>query len=374
MPKPKIFTGSSLFGDLTLQVQARIDAASALNKRLFDTVVYRQFLDWDDPMIGLDFEEMIGKYNISIAAATIGENSESPIIGTEGIETLKNRVLNHSLTVPLTMTDYRKVLQLLRTNIIPDAQIKQQLINIMWGNTETAVNGVEAKIDLIFLSLLSNCGIFEFNEENNPEGGVRGAIDMNMPKENIATANKPWTKENSDSIDPFEDIQAVLDAADDKSEIGSILLSPQKMSFLTSNKNMKKMIFGSDKSSSILTMAEINQYMEKNEYPTFQKIRRIVRIHKGNTTYKIKPWNGDNIVFVPSGKLGKVKNSYTDSELKPESDVTYSNYGRIRVSEWYVGQTKGTRHGEFTKAESLALPVITEFNDIYTLKTNGGEE
>lgn len=99
-----------------------------------------------------------------------------------------------------------------------------------------------------------------------------------------------------------------------------------------------------------------------------------MRIHKGNTTYRIKPWNGDNIVFVPSGKLGKVKNSYTDSELKPESDVTYSNYGRIRVSEWYVGQTKGTRHGEFTKAESLALPVITEFNDIYTLKTNGGEE
>ena len=374
MPKTNIFTGSSLFGDLTLEVQARIDAASALNKRMFDTVVYRQFLDWDDPMIGLDFEEMIGKYNISIAAATIGENSESPIIGTEGIETLKNRVLNHSLTVPLTMTDYRKVLQLLRTNIIPDAQIKQQLINIMWGNTETAVNGVEAKIDLIFLSLLSNCGVFEFNEKNNPEGGVRGSIDMKMPKENIATANKPWTKENSDSVDPFEDIQAVLDAADDKSEIGTILLSPAKMSFLTSNKNMKKMIFGSDKSSSILTMAEINQYMEKNEYPTFQKIRRNVRIHKGNTTYRIKPWNGDNIVFVPSGKLGKVKNSYTDSELKPESDVTYSNYGRIRVSEWYVGQTKGTRHGEFTKAESLALPVITEFNDIYTLKTNGGEE
>lgn len=374
MSKTNIFTGSSLFGDLTLQVQARIDAASALKKRLFDTVVYRQFLDWDDPMIGLDFEEMIGKYNISIAAATIGENSESPIIGTEGIETLKNRVLNHSLTVPLTMTDYRKVLQLLRTNIIPNAQIKQQLINIMWGNTETAVNGVEAKIDLIFLSLLSNCGVFEFNEKNNPEGGVRGSIDMKMPKENIATANKPWTKENSDSVDPFEDIQAVLDAADDKSEIGTILLSPAKMSFLTSNKNMKKMIFGSDKSSSILTMAEINQYMEKNEYPTFQKIRRNVRIHKGNTTYRIKPWNGDNIVFVPSGKLGKVKNSYTDSELKPESDVTYSNYGRIRVSEWYVGQTKGTRHGEFTKAESLALPVITEFNDIYTLKTNGGEE
>ena len=46
-----------------------------------------------------------------------------------------------------------------------------------------------------------------------------------------------------------------------------------------------------------------------------------------------------------------------------------SNYGRIRVSQWGVGETQGSNGVEFTNAESLSLPVITEMNGIYTLKT-----
>ena len=38
---------SSIFGELTKNVQARIDAASELNKRIFDNVVYRNYLGWD---------------------------------------------------------------------------------------------------------------------------------------------------------------------------------------------------------------------------------------------------------------------------------------------------------------------------------------
>ena len=59
MPNPVLI--SSLFGELTKNVQARIDAASELNKRIFDNVIYRRFMDWDTPTIGLDFEEIIGK-------------------------------------------------------------------------------------------------------------------------------------------------------------------------------------------------------------------------------------------------------------------------------------------------------------------------
>ena len=73
---------SSIFGELTKNVQARIDAASELNKRIFDNVVYRNYLGWDTPTIGLDFEELIGKYNLTVAAATIGENAKEPILGS----------------------------------------------------------------------------------------------------------------------------------------------------------------------------------------------------------------------------------------------------------------------------------------------------
>ena len=61
---------SSIFRELTKEVQVRIDAASELRKRLFDQSVYERFLDWDTPTVGLNFEEIIGSYNLSVAAAT----------------------------------------------------------------------------------------------------------------------------------------------------------------------------------------------------------------------------------------------------------------------------------------------------------------
>ena len=94
------FLYSSIFGALTQHVQARFDAASKLHKQLFDNVIFERFLDWDTPTIGLDFEEIIGQYNITVAAPTIGDNSKEAILGTEGLETVKERILNHAVTLP----------------------------------------------------------------------------------------------------------------------------------------------------------------------------------------------------------------------------------------------------------------------------------
>lgn len=360
---------SSLFGELTRNVQARIDAASELNKRIFDNVIYRRFMDWDTPTVGLDFEEIVGKYNLTVAAATIGENAKEPILGSYGLETVKERVLNHAVTLPMTIQDYRKILQLLDSKSIPEEQKKKQLIDLMWGGVQRVVNGVEAKIDIIFLGALSNCGIFTFDNTSNPEGGVRGEINFNMPDTNIAKSKTQWTEANLETVDCMEDIQAVLDAADDKAILGKILLAPSKVSYMCRSKKMKQMIWGTDQSSKIVQLKDINDYMESNGYPTIEKMKRQCNIQNGNVLTPYTPWNANNIVFVPDGKLGVVKNAYANNELKPESDVAYSNYGRIRVSQWHVGETKGANQGEFTKAESLALPVLTEVENIFTLKT-----
>ena len=240
----------------------------------------------------------------------------------------------------------------------------------MWGGVQRVVNGVEAKIDIIFLGALSNCGVFTFDANNNPEGGVRGKIDFKMPQGNIATSKTPWTEANIETVDCMEDIQSMLDVAEDKSILGKILLAPSRVSYMCRSKKMKQMIWGTDKSSKIVQLKDINDYMESNGYPIFEKIKRQCKIQKGETLTPYTPWNEKNIVFVPAGKLGVVKNAYANNELKQESGVAYSNYGRIRVSQWHVGETQGANHGEYTKAEALALPVITEFENIYTLKTN----
>ena len=363
------FLFSSIFGDLTRNVQIRFDAVSELHKRLFDNVIFEQYLDCDVPTIGLNFEELIGQYHITVAAPTIGENSKEPIMGTEGLETLKETILRHALTLPMTMQDYRKVLQILDSKSLPDKAKTQRLITLMWGNVQTVVKSILGKLDILFLRPLSNEGVVELDATTNPEGGVKGRINFNQPSENIALSTTQWTDANIDTVDCFEDIQSIIDAAQDKTVLAKCLLAPRKISYMCRSKKMKQMIWGTDKSSRIVQLKDINAYMQENNYPIFEPIRRQVMIQNGTEKTPYSPWNDKNLVFVPDGKLGLVKNAWANNELKPESGVAYSNYGRVRVSQWGVGETQNSNSVEFTKAEIMALPVITEMNGIYTLKT-----
>lgn len=364
------FIYSSIFRELTRRVQIRFDKISQYNKQVFDNILYEQYLDWDIPTIGLNFEEIIGKYNITIAAPTIGDDSKEPIIGTEGLSTLAERIVRHAVTLPMSISDYRKVLQILDSKSLDDSTKTKQLTELMWGNVVTVVNAIHAKLDLIFLGALSNEGKFEFNTDNNPEGGVKGLVDYKQPASNIATSKTQWTAANLDTVDCFEDIQAVLDAAQDKVQFENILCAPSAVSYMCRSKKIKMMVWGSDKAARLVQLSDLNAYMQENDFPTFKTIRRQIRIQNaGQLPKTVTPWNANNMVFVPGGKLGIIKNAYANNELRQEPGVAYSNYGRIRVSQWGAGETQGSNGVEFTKAECFALPVITEMNGIYTLKT-----
>lgn len=359
---------SSIFGELTRNMQARFDAISLLNKRLYDNVIFERFLDWDVPTVGLNFEEIIGQYGITIAAATIGDQSNEPILGTEGVQTLAQKVLNHAITLPMTIQDYRKVLQLMDSRLISDEARKRQLIELMWGNAQKPIQGVLAKLDMMFLGALFNEGKFTLDNTTNPEGGVRGTIDYNQPAENIASVTTKWTEANLKTVDCFEDIQQIIDAATDKVVFEKILISPRKLSYITRAASTHKMVHGTDKASRLVQLKDLNEYMSSNGLPTFEPIRRQIRIQNGTQLTTYNPVSEKNLVFIPSGKLGVMKNAYANSELRQEPGVAYSNYGRIRVSQWGAGETQGSKGVEFTKAEVFALPVITEMNGIYTLK------
>ena len=334
---------------------------------MFDQNIYERYLDWDVPTIGLNFEELIGQYNLSVAAATLDSKGKEPILGTEGLETLKQKVLTHQMSYSMPIEEYRKVLQILDSRMLTDDQKTQQLINLMWNNVSTVVKSVQSKLDIIFLGALSNKGVFTFNANNNPEGGVRGIIDYKMPPENIASVTLDWTDTNKNNVDPFEDIQGVVDAAQDKVTFDKILMSPARLSYLLKSRKMKQVIFGTDKSGTPLLMSGLNEFLRSNDLPVIETVRRITRIQDNGKLSEYKPWNDKNIVFVPAGKLGVIKNAYADNELRQEPGVTYSNYGRIRISQWGKGETDNSNGVEFTKAQSLSLPVLTEINGIYSL-------
>ena len=115
--------------------------------------------------------------------------------------------------------------------------------------------------------------MFEFDETNNPEGGVRGTINFNQPAENIGKAKTKWTENNIETVDCMEDIQQMLEAAQDKSILDRILVSPSRIAYMCRTKKMKQMIHGTDKSSRIVQLKDINDYMESNGYPLFEKLQ-----------------------------------------------------------------------------------------------------
>jgi hypothetical protein len=232
-----------------------------------------------------------------------------------------------------------------------------------------AVAGVEAAIDKIVLGALSNEGIFTFNATNNPEGGVKTAIDYRMPAQNKATATIPWTDANLATVDVFGDIQAMYNEAYGKTTLAEIWLSQEKLWYVLRASKLKLAIFGNDRQTTPLTLVQLNAFMQSNGMPVFRVIRRNMMIQgQDGTLTPHTPWNGKFAVFVPAGELGVIKNAYTNSELRPEPTVAYSNYGRIRVSQWGVGEAQNSNGVEFVKAEALALPVITAINGIYSLK------
>ena len=191
-----------------------------------------------------------------------------------------------------------------------------------------------------------------------------------LHRQGFAASVEVWDEDHIADIDPFSDIEELLNRAEEIVSVSKLLISPTKLGFLMRSPKMRQAVMGNDHSSGPLTLNTINNFMESNGLPPFVKIRRKCRVRTSTGYNTISPWKDANIVAVPEGKIGIIKNAYSNNELRPEPGVSYSNYGRIRISEWGVGETQGMNGAEYTKAESLSLPVITAIEGIFTLKTD----
>ena len=245
---------------------------------MFDQNIYERYLDWDVPTIGLNFEELIGQYNLSVAAATLDSKGKEPILGTEGLGDLEAKVLTHQMSYSMPIEEYRKVLQILDSRMLTDDQKTQQLINLMWNNVSTVVKSVQSKLDIIFLGACPTRGYLPLMPIITlKEGYVVLLITRCRPRISLALPlTGPDTNKNN--VDPFEDIQGVVDAAQDKVTFDKILMSPARLSYLLKSRKMKQVIFGTDKSGTPLLMSGLNEFLRSNDLPVIETVRRITRI------------------------------------------------------------------------------------------------
>lgn len=357
---------NTIFGNLTGNVQARIDAADAAKKQVF---AYRallgQFFDWGNPTIDTDFKTLLGRYGLTVTAPTIAIGANEPVAAGRPAEVFANSMYRHAISSEIDETTRRKILSILDTRMISDEERKRQLVDIMFGTVKDRVDGVYAKLFMVAMGMLSNKGVFEYTDENNPEGSQRGRVEQAV--KNAAKVTKDWTASNMPTVDVFADIMGMVLAYPDL-KFDNILLSPKRMVQILGNANLKKAVFGSDKSGQPLLLSQLNAYMESNELPTLVPIRSQVRVQTVGGGFKdITAWNDKNIVFVPSGRIGVIENAFTSDELEPSDDVDYSRVDRITVAQWSTGRKDGGAKTDYVMADVIAQPVITAADGIATL-------
>lgn len=365
---------SSIFGDMVKKVMITFDEASKNEVALFSKPFFHGRFTWDVPTVGLNFSEIINKYHLVFAAAVISEDGDSPMRSNRGFETLESKVCQLSHTYPMPISDYRKIVEMLDSKLTSRNPRTREMAlkkmeELMFSGPQEAVEGVEAQIDNLILNPLSNEGHLKLDAKNNPEG-ITLDLDYGMPDKNKFAASKfKWSPENIETIDAWEDIEQVLDAAEGISNIKEILASTDKINFLLRSRKMRQMVFGSDKSADILTLVKLNSYLSENDKPTFTKINRKIAIQKDGEEQVIRPWNPDNMAFIPGDEMGIIKSAYSDEEIKPSSDVANSYYNRIQVSQYSVGKASGKKSKEYTEGSCLCLPVFTAIKGCFSLDT-----
>ena len=360
---------STIFGALTGNVQARIDAADAAKKQVF---LYRDILsalfDWGLPTIDTDFKTILGRYGISIAAPTIELGSGEPLVGSRGVETFSNEMFRHAISSEIDADTRRKILKILDSrSLISDSEKKKQLVEIMFGNVKDRVDGVYAKLFMVAMGMLSNKGRFEYTDDNNPEGAVRGVVEQKF--KNSANVTTGWTSANAPNVDVFSDIIGLINGFPDL-RFDRILLSPSRLAYILNNSNMRKAVFGVDKSHSPLLLSTLNSFMRQNELPEFFPIRSVVRIQSPTApgmAKNITAFNDKNLVFIPAGKIGVIENAFTDDELEPSEGVAYSKVDRVVISQWSTGRKEGGSNTDYIAAETIAQPVFTSADGMATL-------
>lgn len=338
----------------------------------FSETIVDRYLTMNPVQMGLTAEALMGQYHFRIMASVLGADSKMPLRGTTGFSAWTHEIPRIGHAYPMPASRLRQLYSVLESIRTTDAAKIRRLQETIFNNVQEAYLGCKDTLNYIFLQALSNNGVARFTPTLNNPQGVEFAIDYGMPTENKKVSDIEWniTNANAGNLNIFEQLQDIVREMSDKGiSVGEMMMSPAQFVLLQRDKTIRKMIYGNDRSSALVTIPDLNAALTQYGLPPITQIRFRTAIEKDGKRTLVDPWNDDYIVFLPTGKIGEIQPAVEDSDLIPEENVSYinSNDG-IKVSQWSVGDSTGQIPTEFTQAAGRLLPIITEIKGIYTLK------
>ena len=233
---------------------------------------------------------------------------------------------------------------------------------------QAAVSG-DKRIDLMLLQALSTLQI-DINLTNNPDGVPYGVIDLLAKSYQKQGVPIVWT--SASTAKPITDIENFLTKNWNSRGImfGKIVMSWELFQVFkntTQVQDLLKSFFNIGKANGTYanTLDNINSMMSQNKWPEIEIVNHVTNIEvDGQPTY-VKPFDSNNVSFVPTGKVGTLVNAVSMEKIHPVKDKTYADFGATLVSKW----AESDPLVEFTGMEMNAFPSVN-IDQIYVLETD----
>jgi len=344
-------------------MQAIIDQSNAR----FNIPFWGRFFRAGVPSQSLTYVTAIGKSRLDAAATLVSRDGATPLRSRSTIAKLYGDVPAIKVMKKLGEDDYRSFLTFQALQI-GDAQKKQQLLNLMFGDIASVVNSVNRRIDYMVLEGIST-GKITVTATNNPDGIVQDDVDLLMPAENYLTVAKVWSDPTST---PITDIRNAVKKIKTLNKTGITTMLIDDVTYLQVEANaevaslMKGYYNPGSNAKYVVTLESINIFMRANRLPVFEIIDEVVPIEVDGVNTNTRPFKKENVVFIPDGMLGEIKNSLAIEELQPVTQVNYSKQGNVLVSKWFSNEP----FGEFTKAEWNAFPSFDQIDTMFIMQTD----
>ena len=190
-------------------------------------------------------------------------------------------------------------------------------------------------------------------------------MDLLMPSGNKSIATIKWN-EQATAV-PFTNItNVVIDARAKGRSFEKILMSTSTFLLMAKTKEVVDSLVSFNnlqKGASIATLSKINEYLQANLLPIIEIVQETVGIEKDGVIGSLNPWETKNVSFVPSGKLGVIKNALSLEQMQPVGHVNYAVFKKALISKWQENDP----WAEFTSVELNAFPAFEAIDNVFIL-------
>ena len=372
------FLSTPLYREAVEQIRFMMDGASERQLRLFgQTWFEKHFKMGDFARTEAEFTAILGQMHAAPAASTINQFSERPIRSLEGFGKVKAEMLTAAHTYKLEAEDLRAIA--LYQKLYPAAKDRQKVLDYivkkLMNVREKAIKGVQERIDITVLSLLSNDGVYTITKDNDPGSPFIGtSLDFGFDEGHAAkvkTSSDIWNTANAATVNVLEDLLAICDQAQANGySFEKILLRREQLMYMLTTTLLKKYINGENYASKPITIEDVNVFFAKYGIPPFEIVQHISTVEKdgGRSRFSFQPWKEGKLLFVPSNDFGTIEHQMTDADLiGPDQGVQYAKYNHIEVTNWEQGLKENTNHTEFVSAALTSTPVVDSIKDMWSL-------